>query len=245
MSVMDPYKVLQVDPDADREVIEAAYRRLARKHHPDVSPDPDSTQRMIAINAAWEQLRDPVRRAAVDRARKRTAGNTAWVAAAAAHTRTAGPTSSAGPTRRPSAAPMPAAPPTGHHAPGQERPFGSMSEPPYAPSSTPGGSGVQGWTTARVPIGGFASGAAIRPDGEGSAGPPPGKPSGSVLYFGRFSGWSLGEIARVDIEYLEWLDRVPIGRVYQHEIDGILRAKGRRSARGETERGRGGPFRRR
>ena len=33
---------------------------------------------------------------------------------------------------------------------------------------------------------------------EGTAGPPPGRPSGSVLDFGRFKGWSLGEIARVD-----------------------------------------------
>ncbi len=241
MSVTDPYKVLQVDPDADREIIEAAYRRLARKHHPDVSADPDSTQRMIAINEAWEQLRDPVRRAAVDRARKRSAGNTAWVAAAAAHARTAGPVPNAGQT---ASGPIPASPPF-TQADSEDRPFGFMSEPAYGAPGNPGTSGVQGWTTGRVPIGGYASGAASRPDGEGAAGPPPGKPSGSVLSFGRFSGWSLGEIARVDIEYLEWLDRMPIGRVYQHEIDEILRAKGRRSAVGNSEQGRGGPFRRR
>ena len=43
-------------------------------------------------------------------------------------------------------------------------------------------------------------------------GPPPGRPSGSVLNFGRYAGWSLGEIARHDLEYIEWLDRAPIGR---------------------------------
>ena len=47
--------------------------------------------------------------------------------------------------------------------------------------------------------------------GDGAAGPPPGNPSGSVLTFGRYTGWSLGEIARTDLEYLEWLDRMPIG----------------------------------
>ena len=33
----DPYKVLQVDPEAEDEVIAAAYRRLARKYHPDTA----------------------------------------------------------------------------------------------------------------------------------------------------------------------------------------------------------------
>jgi hypothetical protein len=61
-----------------------------------------------------------------------------------------------------------------------------------------------------------------------SAGPPPGNPSGTVLNFGRYAGWSLGEIARTDLEYLEWLDRMPIGRAHQAEIDTLLRARGRR-----------------
>ncbi len=48
LSVSDPYKVLQVDPEAEDEVIEAAYRRLARKYHPDVSPTRESQDRMVA-----------------------------------------------------------------------------------------------------------------------------------------------------------------------------------------------------
>ena len=64
-------------------------------------------------------------------------------------------------------------------------------------------------------------------DGEGAAGRPPGNPSGSLLTFGRYSGWSLGEIARTDLEYVEWLDRMPIGRPYREEIDAILRRTGR------------------
>jgi len=76
----DPYKVLQVDPEAEDEVIEAAYRRLARKYHPDVAQGADSQERMVRINQAWEMLRDPNQRAAVDRARARS--NTAAARAA-------------------------------------------------------------------------------------------------------------------------------------------------------------------
>ena len=67
----DPYKVLQVDPEADRDVIQAAYRQLARKYHPDrghILPD-DAAGRMVEINAAWELLGDQQRRAMYDRER--------------------------------------------------------------------------------------------------------------------------------------------------------------------------------
>src|SRR3990172_5494526 len=47
--------------------------------------------------------------------------------------------------------------------------------------------------------------------GPGAAGPPPGRPSGSVLEFGRHTGWSVGEIARVDPGYLVWLQARPEG----------------------------------
>ena len=58
VSIPDPYKTLQVDPEAEDEVIEAAYRRLARKYHPDVAPGPEAQDRMVRINQAWEMLRD-------------------------------------------------------------------------------------------------------------------------------------------------------------------------------------------
>jgi hypothetical protein len=81
--------------------------------------------------------------------------------------------------------------------------------------------------------------------GSGAAGPPPGSPSGSIVSFGRYQGWTLGEIARTDLEYLEWLDRMPIGRTYQAEIDMLLRKHGRRvTATADEGRGRG-LFRRR
>ncbi|MBC7232182.1 MAG: tetratricopeptide repeat protein [Chloroflexi bacterium] len=64
------YRILQVDPDADQEVIEAAYRRLAQKYHPDVNQSADAAaEHMKKINIAYETLRDPVKRAAYDQQR--------------------------------------------------------------------------------------------------------------------------------------------------------------------------------
>jgi hypothetical protein len=83
------------------------------------------------------------------------------------------------------------------------------------------------------------------PDGQGAAGAPPGRASGSRLNFGRYDGGSLGEIARVDLEYLEWLDRMPIGRPHRDEIDEILRRTGRRRSAAAEATNRRGLFRRR
>ena len=63
-------------------------------------------------------------------------------------------------------------------------------------------------------------------DGTGGAGPPPGRPSGSVLDFGRHVGWSLGEIARVDPGYLVWLAERREGAELRDEIDALLRPMG-------------------
>src|SRR6185436_20190233 len=69
----DPYKVLQVDSEAEDEVIQAAYRRLARKYHPDLAATPEAAERMSAINAAWEMIGTPAARSAYDESRARTA----------------------------------------------------------------------------------------------------------------------------------------------------------------------------
>jgi len=192
----DAYKTLQVDPEADQEVIQAAFRRLAQKWHPDVAGGPEAAARMTAINRAWEVLRDPDRRAMYDRAR----GERARAASAA------NAMSGTGARAAPGAA---AAPPPSTEGPsaGPLRPDPGLRRPPGGPASST---------------------------------PPPGQPSGSVLNFGRYDGWSLGEIARTDLEYVEWLDRTPIGRPYRQEIDEILRRTGRRkSAEAEAKERRG------
>src|SRR6266852_5270252 len=62
----DPYRILQVAPNADLEAIHAAYRRLARRYHPDLNPQPEAAERMRAINGAYGLLSDPARRAVYD-----------------------------------------------------------------------------------------------------------------------------------------------------------------------------------
>ena len=170
----DLYKILQVDPEADPEVIQAAYRRLAQKFHPDVATAPEAIARMVLINRAWETLGDPVARSAYDVGR-------------ASVDRQAVPI----------------------HAAGSSEQASSTT----APSSSPG--------------------------------PPSGDPSGSTIMFGRYQGWSIGEIGRTDLDYLEWLDRMPIGRSYRDEIDAILRRAGRRRSATAEAKERRGLFRRR
>lgn len=73
------------------------------------------------------------------------------------------------------------------------------------------------------------------PDGTGAAGRPPGRASGSVLDFGRFVGWSLGEIARVDTGYLIWLAERREGAKYRAEIDDLLERLGIRRVKDRDE----------
>ena len=177
MATVDPYRLLQVHPEADAEIIQVAYRKLAQRHHPDVTAGPEAARRMAELNAARDLLLDPVARAAYDRERRGT-----------------GPAADGG----------------------------------ASAASTPAEGSSERASAAHEP----------------AAGPPPGSPSGSVLTFGRYAGWSLGEISRRDVEYVEWLDRMPIGRPYRAEIDAILRRTGRRGGAAKVEEPHG-LFRRR
>ena len=135
MDTQDLYKTLQVDSEAEVDVIRAAYRVLAARHHPDVG---GSAQQMSAINQAWNTLSDPVARAAYDRDRRLRTNGEKWDAYAKA----------------PNAS--------------QDR------------------------------------------------------ATGTILEFGRYTGWTIAEIARRDPDYLEWLARTLNGRRYRAEIDELL-----------------------
>jgi curved DNA-binding protein CbpA len=171
---IDPYATLQVAPDANDEVVAAAYRALARRNHPDVAGE-HATETMARINAAWELVGTPEARAAHDRTRR-------------SRLQPVGP--------------------------------GRQASAPRAAPDTSAQADVRAWARAYWH--------APAADGSGAAGPPPGRPSGSILPFGRHVGWSLGEIARVDPGYLEWLDERVEGRAYRAEIDALLRRLGRR-----------------
>jgi hypothetical protein len=80
MDTSDLYKILQVDPSAELDVIRAAYRVLAAKHHPDVG---GSAQRMTQLNSAWNVLSDRTKRAAFDRERRVRVSGDRWDAHAA------------------------------------------------------------------------------------------------------------------------------------------------------------------
>ena len=159
---MDLYRVLQVDPAADLEVIQAAYRVLARRHHPDHS---GSDEAMKQLNAAWEVLGDASRRAEYDRKRGATT-------------------------------------------------FASSSPSASSPSAPPSNGGSVIHATPQ---------AASHQTVADHAGPPVGRASGTVLTYGRYEGWSLGQIALVDPDFLEWLRSVPGGRYLRPEIDAILK----------------------
>lgn len=56
----DPYKVLGISPDASDEEVKQAYRRLAKKYHPDLNPgDQEAARRMQEVNAAYDQIKNP------------------------------------------------------------------------------------------------------------------------------------------------------------------------------------------
>ena len=67
MQFKDYYQTLGVARDATAEDIKKAFRRLARKYHPDVSKDPDAETHMKEVNEAYAVLSDPEKRAAYDR----------------------------------------------------------------------------------------------------------------------------------------------------------------------------------
>lgn len=70
MEFKDYYKILGIEPDADTKAVKTAYRRLARKYHPDVSSESDAEARFKEIAEAYEVLSDDKKRAEYDQLRQ-------------------------------------------------------------------------------------------------------------------------------------------------------------------------------
>ncbi len=66
----DPYAVLQVLPSAEPEVVNAAFKALALKYHPDHDATRRAAEKMAELNRAYAMLRDEPSRAAHDRSRR-------------------------------------------------------------------------------------------------------------------------------------------------------------------------------
>ncbi|MFA7322236.1 MAG: DnaJ domain-containing protein, partial [Dokdonella sp.] len=69
MQFKDYYEILGVKPDASDADIKRAYRKLARKYHPDVSKESGAEDKIKEVNEAYEALKDAERRREYDQLR--------------------------------------------------------------------------------------------------------------------------------------------------------------------------------
>ena len=74
MKYKDYYAILGVDRNAGADDIKKAYRKLARKYHPDVSKEPNAEEKFKEMSEAYETLKDPEKRAAYDQLGRHTPG---------------------------------------------------------------------------------------------------------------------------------------------------------------------------
>jgi curved DNA-binding protein CbpA len=193
----DPYHVLDVRYDATPEDIKHRWRELAREHHPDRASTDDGlrdqlTTRMARINAAYDVLRDPVRRARYDaspEARRHRAE------------RADGRAPSGGPPPPPPTRPVTARFDTSalfHRR--------NTTMAPRARSHV-GGAGIRSQRShhGRDLRASLPNGPVHRHEGQGPEMPSLEDARATVLGFGRFHGMTLGEVERREPTYIDWI----------------------------------------
>ncbi len=231
----DPYSVLGVAHDAAEPVIKRRWRALAREHHPDRAGGEGSetkrlTARMARINAAYDLLRDPIRRARYDaspQARRASAHDPQPHPGAAgfdpgASTDWAGSGGSGGPPPPPVSRPVTARFDT------------SAAFHRRNATTSPGRSPLSGHapTGRRYPDSDLRASTPTGPVRRRASGPSARLPSlqearETPLVFGRFHGRTLGEVADHEPTYIDWIahtitrdrDLVMGARVIQADMD--------------------------
>jgi curved DNA-binding protein CbpA len=150
-------------------------------------------RRMAAVNEAWATLSDPLKRRRYDAKFRLGQASTAVSTEAA-------PDGVGVMNRRP--APPPAAP--------SPSPMTARPDPRAPRPAEPAEPAAPGATAARNDPG---------PAPSGRPGPPP---ASFLIDFGRYAGWSVSDLSRHDPDYLLWLERTPIGRHLQSEIQRVM-----------------------
>jgi DnaJ-class molecular chaperone len=162
MTETDFYKILQVDHEADLDVIRAAHRVLAARLDPEHDLTGVDEIRLAELDRAMATLADPFRRKAYD----------------------------------------------------QQREFEMVAVGPGNPAAMHGGHDPDGEQHERLAIGALSERIQA---GQGGA-----NLANVVLDFGRYAGWTLGELARQDPDYLRWLARHSSGIRYRGAILRLL-----------------------
>jgi hypothetical protein len=247
----DPHVVLGIEPGATSIQIKAAWRRLARSHHPDlIGDDPaasrTATRQMAEINEAYAALTRNDGARAAGAAGRRTAADRAGQAGADGSP-AGGATRRGGPPR-----PRPTRPVTGRvDTTGTFRPRNQ----PLRDASSGSAHVLRGQPPLRVPIDEREPPRASTPTGplaksrlrnyRRPVGPPLAEAVDTELTFGKFHGHTLGQVAAFEPSYIDWLaatitrDRelVLAARVVQEDLDrrGVVRR-----SRGGSEASRNG-----
>jgi curved DNA-binding protein CbpA len=234
----DPYRVLGVASDASSSSIKRRWRELAREHHPDrAAGDREEanrlTGRMARINAAYDLLRDPLRRARFDSSTYGRRAGTPSRPGAAADGRSSfdaeQPVTPAGPPPPPRSRPVTARFDTSD----QFRPRNSILHgAPYRPSGCSTRARVRHEPDdlrASTPTG------PVERKSDGRRHPPPtlDEARQAELAFGKFRGYTLGQVALLEPTYIDWLaqtitrdhELVRMARVIQADLDrqGVIR----------------------
>lgn len=211
MSERDPHEILGVEPGASQAAIKAAWRRLARQNHPDLTGDDPvaarrATRRMAEINAAYERLRADRAAQAAERRRSGTGDRE---------------------SRRPAGPPPP--PPT---RPVTGRVDTSRTFRPRNTTIPPGGpraAARPAWVPPVAIRGGPEELRASPPTGplerEELADLRPRRPTlgealAHAVEFGKYRGCTLGEIASREPSYVDW-----IARTIGHDPDLVAAAR--------------------